>query len=169
MSSQKNKIKTIRFLDFIGDNTLSHVYYRTLVLKTNSIPNTLANQNRFDRSFLFLHQLLRHRFKHDSVDININEDILNCEDSFKIQLHNVDENEIQIINKNTFRIHEKIFHDILNLKSCLNEFFIMTESIIHNIDIDTNEEDSLTIQVVYGNIEDEEYIDEESENNDDDI
>jgi hypothetical protein len=167
MSSQKNKIKTIRFLDFIGDNTLSHVFHRAFVLKNNSIPNTLANQNIFDRSFLFLHQLLRHRFKHDFVGININEDNVDCEDSFKIQLHNLDEDEIQIIHKNTFRIHEKVFHDILKLKNCLNEFFILNESIIHNMDIEKNEDDSLTIQVVYGNIEDEEYIDEESENDDD--
>lgn len=167
--SDKTKLQ---FNPVIGDHHLKYLFYRNVVFKNQDLALDATPRKRFDKSYLFLHNLFRHRFNMDLVDITIDDEQFECKDVFLIEKNKTSDSldTIDIIGSNHYKVHPDIFVSLKKYKDVLSSFFVLSEEIINDMLIEEHESNtSLYVQVEYGiGDEDDEDEDEDDEDEDDD-
>jgi hypothetical protein len=164
-SSPKNALATIFFNPVIGDQHLSYLFNKNLVCKSNQIDLESSQRKKFDKAYLFLHQLIRHRFISDTVEITVDEDHVECKDVFLVENHkdkHGNPDHIHIVKNNHYKLHPDVFTAIKKYRQLLSELFVLTEACIQTMLIDQHESvKSLYVQLEFGHGYDEEEEEEE--------
>lgn len=165
------KTKTISFNPVIGDHHLKHLFYRNVVFKNQDLAVDTQHRKKFDKSYLFIHNLIRYRFNMDLVEITIEDEQFECKDVFLIEKNKSSNSPdiIEVIGSNHYKVHPEIFVSLKKYKEVLSSFFALTEEVVNDMLIEEHEANSsLYVQIEYGIGEVEDEDDEEDDDEEDD-
>lgn len=166
-----DKTRIVSFNPVIGDHHLQHLFYRNVVLKNQDMTVDATHRKKFDKAYLFLHNVIRYRFNMDLVEIIIQDDQFECKDVFLIEknknINNPD--TFEIADSNHFKVHPEIFALLKKFREVLSSFFTLTEDVIHDMLMEEHDANtSLYVQIEYG-IGDDDVVEDEDTEDDDEV